>query len=92
MTRTQKQPPKSSAVGESHKAAVVFETPVRSKRRTVNLSQAVWDLVYAESKKESPEEPLDISHMSRILIREAVNARRLKRGEKPISSDDHQFS
>ena len=55
------------------------------QRRTVNLTQGVWDLVAKESLLDYPGETPLISMTTRVLIREAIDARRVKRGEKPLN-------
>jgi len=61
--------------------------PATAKRHTVNLTKDVTDLVDAEAEIEVPAEPLDRSLMTRILIREAINARRKTRGEPQLEEN-----
>jgi hypothetical protein len=51
-------------------------------RRTVNITQSLWNSVDAEREHENPEEPPNISKMVRILLREAIAARQVRRQAK----------
>lgn len=50
-------------------------------RRVVNLQEWLHALIAQEAKKISPLEPPDISKTTRILVKEALIARRRQRGE-----------
>lgn len=45
-------------------------------RHTVNLRQDVWNLVEAAAKEDVPQEEPDISRQTRVLLSEAITARR----------------
>ena len=64
------------------------DKPTKKNRRTVNLTQGVWEMVLREAQIEFPDEILQISMTTRVLLREAINARRIKRGEKPVVAEE----